>query len=44
MLKELLFSSTGLGVLAATLILISMKFWLYQWLRRKLNSARQADQ
>lgn len=40
MFKQILFSSDGLIILIVTVIIISMKYWLYRWIKSKMSSSQ----
>lgn len=35
---EFMLSETGIVVIGTTLIIVSMKIWLYKWIKRKMDS------
>ena len=40
MFKQILFSTDGLIILIVTVIIISMKYWLYRWIKNKMSSSQ----
>lgn len=38
MMKEFILSETGMVVVSTTIIILSMKIWLYRWIKRKMSS------
>lgn len=38
MLKEFMFSETGVVVIGTTVVILSMKVWLYRWIKRKMDT------
>ncbi len=39
-MKEIMLSSTGIMIAAATMAIITIKIWLYRWLKHKINGAQ----